>query len=1743
MLRGKRLLVPTLFYFLFSLSAPSAHAQDDPMFEAGVKPYGTYNQGTVDTVDLLSGNLTVDIPLMSYPQRGGKLGMNFIFHYQSGPAALEDFCDGEGDCTTVTGPFAHGPYLDQSGGWGGGGSDNVNGNVYVSISAVMPSGQLHQFGPTTNGALGGPSDGCPQAPWRSLDGSGYLLTWDTSCNPTLTDADGTRFSFLYANSAVIPGINQESNLYATAGGSYGWSPAPTKIEDTNGNEITATYTSGSGPSPDVISGWTDSLGRSISPPSSDSPTASDPYPCPTVSGQPTVSSSWLWPFLGPNGGTYPVKFCAIGVSESYVYWDPNLSEYNTYSTTAPEIQSIVLPNGTSWQFTYDTSTGSGNLLQITYPTGGTISYEWTSNPFLTYTCAFECYGSGVMQRTLGGVTTPGVWTYGYSHSSTTNYGVPVDFYTTVTDPMGNNVVHTFASLDPYTQFETETQYYQSASTLLKTVNTTYQDSKPFDSSSNWPLYLYALGVEPTQVTTTWAATSQESEVTYSYDSALKFYFPEYLGATFKGGSSTWTGTLGAKLTESDYDYGSGAPGSLLRTTTSVFEYTASASYLNNNLLQIPYSVQVKNGSGTQVSYSYYGYDEYSLTNIGAVPTQHDSSPPAGTYRGNATSLHHWLNDVTASTTNCPISVSNGYLVSFSVYNDTGTKDHTVDSCGSSSSDANHKTAYSYSSTYVGALPTTVMNALGQTTTYTYDFNTGLATSAEDPNSQTTTTSYDYLLRLSQVIYPDSGEVTYCYTDEPSTSCSASGPPEVIITDKITTSGLTKTQTAVLDGLGRVVQKQLNSNPGCTVYVNYTYDPAGRRYSVSNPFCSSSDPTYGITTTLFDALGRKCLLVPADATAPSGYNCPTSQPTDTVFTTYSGNATTVTDEAGKTRKSATNALDWLTDVWEDPNELDYHTTYTYDALGDLLTASQGGTHTRTFVYDSLKHLMQSTNPETGMVCYGVIQSGVCELNGYDADGNVITKSDTRPVTITYSYDYLNRITGRSYSNGDTSIGYSYDGSSCLGLPNCYNIGRRTGMTDAGGSEYFAYDPMGREWAEQRTTGTVTLNTGYTYNIDGSFATIAYPSGRTITYTPDSVGRPSLVQDVADSITYVSGTCANGNGSSSAVCYAPTGAIASITSGSNLYSTYYYNNRLQPCRIAASAGGTPPTSCTDTTDIGNALDLTYNFDLGSADNTDVYEISNNRDNNRSQSFAYDDLNRLTTGQSTGTYSTDPGMCWGEMFYFDNSGTTNSGEFGNLTSVGAMSGYSGCTQDGLNVTATSNNQISATGMSYDSAGNVLSDGANSYTWNSESEIKTAAGYTYTYDGDGNRLEKSTGELYWYGAGTEVLDESNSAGIDAEYVYFRNTRIAQNIVSGGSITGTYFYAADFLGSSRTIVESGATSPCFDADFLPFGREKDATTSCTQNNYKFEGKERDSETGNDNFGARYYSSNFGRWLSPDWSSKPAPVPYADLTNPQTLNLYAMVHNNPESSRDLDGHQNDHPNECNVETEKGCDEEQDSFIFQVARLDITLTPAELAAAVNFQDTPSQPRAFAPTSSDKLHDAVNRFNLTLQAQHYIQTHPMAKAVANGAINFVGNMLIMALTADLDVPETIAAAPKLVDSAEGATTAIQPMADAAFGTGTIRNVAGYEVGGNAGLVGQTYNVNIWGLYATQDSEGAFAFVNALKSEASAAGASEISITGNAVVNQSLLNISPAAAGRLGLEVQQVNTTTILLRGTIP
>ena len=139
-------------------------------------------------------------------------------------------------------------------------------------------------------------------------------------------------------------------------------------------------------------------------------------------------------------------------------------------------------------------------------------------------------------------------------------------------------------------------------------------------------------------------------------------------------------------------------------------------------------------------------------------------------------------------------------------------------------------------------------------------------------------------------------------------------------------------------------------------------------------------------------------------------------------------------------------------------------------------------------------------------------------------------------------------------------------------------------------------------------------------------------------------------------------------------------------------------------------------------------------------------------------------------------------------------------------------------------------------------------------------------------------------------------------------------NVYAAGALfatdddTETHFYLNDWLGTRR-VQTSYAGVVEQDCMSLPYGDSESCMPEPTENLYT--GKERDTETaggvspfganeGNDYFGARYYSSVMGRWMSPDYG--PGPVPYASFTNPQSLNLYGYVGNNPVSLADPSGH-------------------------------------------------------------------------------------------------------------------------------------------------------------------------------------------------------------------------------------------------
>ena len=175
--------------------------------------------------------------------------------------------------------------------------------------------------------------------------------------------------------------------------------------------------------------------------------------------------------------------------------------------------------------------------------------------------------------------------------------------------------------------------------------------------------------------------------------------------------------------------------------------------------------------------------------------------------------------------------------------------------------------------------------------------------------------------------------------------------------------------------------------------------------------------------------------------------------------------------------------------------------------------------------------------------------------------------------------------------------------------------------------------------------------------------------------------------------------------------------------------------------------------------------------------------------------------------------------------------------------------------------------------------------------------------YGGAGRRVQSSGGasgtRIYWYDEAGQVIMESmqGGSGFLNEYLYVGGQRIAR-VANLGPI---YYYYGDHLGTARVITDGGGTK-CYDADYFPWGGEQHVYVNSCAQNYKFTGKERDPDTGSDYFGARWYRNTMARFYSPDWSAVPEAVPSAVLTDPQTLNLYSYVRNNPTTVGDPDGH-------------------------------------------------------------------------------------------------------------------------------------------------------------------------------------------------------------------------------------------------
>jgi RHS repeat-associated protein len=577
---------------------------------------------------------------------------------------------------------------------------------------------------------------------------------------------------------------------------------------------------------------------------------------------------------------------------------------------------------------------------------------------------------------------------------------------------------------------------------------------------------------------------------------------------------------------------------------------------------------------------------------------------------------------------------------------------------------------------------------------------------------------------------------------------------------------------------------------------------------------------------------------------------------------------------------------------------YVTLYSYDGLGNLLCVEQHGNITgtgcgsapssdatspwrvRRFTYDSLSRPLTAKNPEAGQTTYQ-----------YDNDSNLISKTDARGVTINYSpsgspIDVLHRVTQKTFSDGTPAVTYQYD-TGCCGVTPANPAGRMTAAFSGNTELVFSYDAMGRiktQW-DCPPSG---IARGFCYVISaqyddtGKITSLTYPDNRVVTTGYNSAGR-FLRTDLAS----FGGTAVNFNyytvPQSTAAAnwgYFPTGAMNRGIYGNGVIETTGYNNRLQVSSIVDNLNST------------TLFSKTYGYvDAVGHNNGNILSIADTLSASRNQTFTYDALNRIVTGAQSDnsfnlTYSYD---AWGNM---KESGTSNFQPLFDVTN--RMIPSAGCAPN-------------LAPYCYDAAGDLLMDNhSHVYVYDGEARIKTVDGTAaaYTYNPLGNRVRKDAGavstEYFFFGGG--VIAELNpTASAWTDYISY-GKRLAKDTSSNG--TGAQYYHDDHLGSARIMTDATGTK-IQDCTFNPFGEQVICSPDNASNHYRFTGKEHDNESGLDDFGARYFSSSMGRWATPDWSARPVTVPYANFGDPQSLNLYLYVRNDPISNADADGHIDD----------------------------------------------------------------------------------------------------------------------------------------------------------------------------------------------------------------------------------------------
>lgn len=1428
-----RLFLITFIFAAFAISVSAQGSTDGrtPLALERGAPAGSYPLSDFENVNLFNGGLNFSMPLMKVGSRGAtsfpimlrinqKWTVNkeinpghSAFHFGHSTWWSED----EGPITfSIGGVRIRRGLLKNSGG------------ILKSLTRITftaPDGTEYELRDAATG--GQPYSG------YGLNRGKIFVSADGAAATYISDTDVVDGQYYDDDSAPYPAngylLLRDGTRFRIEQNLITW------LRDSNGNKVTFTYSSPY----NALSSITDSLNRQIT------------FTYGVTAGSETYDQI---SYKGFGGAPRTVKvghaYRSQAMRSDLTAPSPLFPGLTGVDNSNPTVVNFIeLPDGRRYQIQYN---GYAEIARIVLPTGGAIEYDWAAGlsdgatSGLIQTGDWYVYRRVVERRVYptgaSGSSYETKSTYSRPESTTWNTGyIVVDQYNSSNTLLARTLHYFYgsakASFDQKAtdyaawqdgkEYKTEV-YASNGTTLLSKTDSTFEQRAAVSwwtgSSASAP----PNDVRQTEMVSTIADANLVSKRTFGYDDSVPF---------------------NNKNNVKEYGFGTGAAGSLLRETRTTYEtsstYTAGTTGTSVHIRNLPTQVSIFNGSGAERARTTFEYDNYtsdsfhaglvSRSNVSGFcavvtsPTTCDNSnPTAVTTRGNRTGSTSYL------LTNGTVT---GSFSGYSQYDVLGNLVKTIDPRSTTSNvisatleyddrfgapNGNAQTATTpseLSGLSSFAYATKITNAAGHISYSQVDYYIGRPVDGEDANGFVASGYYNDALERPTQIRRAVGtalqnQTTYTYDDTNrviTTSVDRDANNDNLLVSKL-----------YYDQMGRTVETRQYEGGSNYITTQTQYDEQGRAYRTSNPYRPWQSESARWTTQAFDDLSRVISVTTSDSAVTS--------------TSYYGNAATVSDEVGRQRKSITDALGRLVQVYEDPGGVNYSTTYTYDTLDNLIQVSQGS-QSRYFKYDSLNRLLRSRSPEQSTYSGNALTDADTGNNDwsvayqYDNNGNLTQKTDARGVVSSYTYDVLNRNTGVSYSNDPTGtlpITRVYDTAT-----NGKGFLNQTQTTGAGGSRttVSAFDALGRATSQsQQFYASGAWGTSYTttptYNMTGSVTALTYPSGHTISYSYDDAGRLTTFTGNLG----VGGTAKN---YATELLYSPFGGLTKEKFGTttNTYNKSFYNSRGQLSEIRVSTSWTGPTDTTWNRGaiINHFSDTCWGMCGGSNSTTTMTDNNGNLQKQeiyipsddavtdyhmKWQQFTYDSLNRLQWEREILNGGSEQ---WRQTYVYD--------RYGNRTIDASQS--SGGVNEMQFTVDTSTNRLGVpsgqTGvMQYDAAGNLTNDtysGAGNRTYDAENKLVSAMGgiqtsqaQLYSYDGNGNRVKRTVdGVETWqvYGLGGELLAEYSANGSatspQREYGY-RNGQLLIKAEAAATTNVTWTNTVGVSASGNNLTKTGAT-------------------------------------------------------------------------------------------------------------------------------------------------------------------------------------------------------------------------------------------------------------------------------------------------------------------------------------------------